>query len=102
MARTLLQIDFPYAGPMGAEMAAAMDGLARDIAGEEGFLWKIWTENAETGRAGGIYFFADPENAARYLKKHTERLAGFGITGIEAKTFDVNIPLSAITKANFV
>ncbi|MDO6962958.1 monooxygenase [Rhizobium alvei] len=102
MSNTLLQIDFPYAGPMGAEMTTAMDGLAHDIATEAGFLWKIWTENAETGRAGGIYLFADRDNAARYLAKHTARLAGFGITGIEAKTFDVNVPLSAITKASFV
>ena len=33
MARTLVQFDFPYPGPWGAEMAQAMDGLARDIAG---------------------------------------------------------------------
>lgn len=102
MNRTLLQIDFPFAGPYGSEMAAAMDGLARDIAGEAGLEWKIWTENAATGRAGGIYLFADPDNAARYLDKHTKRLESFGISGIEAKTFSINEALSAITLAKFL
>jgi hypothetical protein len=80
-------------------MAAALGGLAQDIAAEPGLQWKIWTENAATGRAGGIYLFADPENAARYLEKHTRRLEGFGITGISAQTFSVNPALSAITRA---
>ena len=32
----ILQVDFPYTGPWGHEMAAAMDGLARSIANEPG------------------------------------------------------------------
>ena len=28
----ILQVDFPYTGPWGPEMTAAMDGLARSIA----------------------------------------------------------------------
>lgn len=30
----ILQVDFPYTGPWGPEMTAAMDGLARSIANE--------------------------------------------------------------------
>ena len=99
MSKTLLQFDFPFAGPWGAEMTAAMEGLAHDIAGEPGFLWKIWTENQASGRAGGIYLFASPDTAEAYRVKHAARLAGFGVTGIVAHAFAVNDALSAITKA---
>jgi hypothetical protein len=99
MSLTLLQMDFPFDGPWGEEMAAELDPLARDIAGEDGLLWKIWTENREARRAGGIYLFADADSAQHYRKKHEERLAAFGITGIEARSFTVNRPLSEITRA---
>lgn len=95
----LLQIDFPMDGPFGETMSMAFQELAEDIATEEGLVWKIWTENAANKEAGGIYLFADEENATRYLEKHTARLAGFGITEINAKIFDVNEPLSLIDKA---
>lgn len=95
----LLQFDFPFQGPFGAAMTDALDGLAHDIAGEPGLLWKIWTENAAAGMAGGIYLFATEETAAAYAQKHTERLAGFGITGIRALSFTVNEGLSKITRA---
>lgn len=98
----LLQIDFPIEGPFGANMTEAFSDLAKDIAIEEGLIWKIWTENEETKEAGGIYLFQDIENANRYLKKHTERLNSFGIEDITAKVFDVNIPLSQIDKADFL
>lgn len=99
MSLTVLQMDFPFDGPWGTEMASQLDGLARDIAGEEGLIWKIWTENQGQGRAGGIYLFRDGESAERYRAKHAARLADFGIQGIEAKTFAVNGPLSALTHA---
>jgi hypothetical protein len=95
----LLQFDFPFQGPFGAGMTQALDGLARSIAEEPGFLWKIWTENADEQLAGGIYLFDSAESAAAYAKKHSERLAGFGITGIRAKTFAINEGLSKITRA---
>lgn len=93
---TLLQIDFPFQGPFGAEMSAALADLARSINDEAGFQWKIWTENAATHMAGGIYLFTDEAAARAYLAMHTERLAGFGITGINAKFFDINPALTAI------
>lgn len=95
----LLQIDFTMNGPFGDEMSEAFAPLAQDIATEEGLIWKIWTENKQTNEAGGIYLFADEENATRYLEKHKQRLASFGITPINAKIFDVNKPLSLIDKA---
>lgn len=98
-ATTLLQFDFPYDGPWGGAMAAALDGLAHDIAGEGGLVWKIWTENEAERRAGGVYLFADPSAAERYRRKHEARLAAFGIGGVMARSFAVNGPLSALTRA---
>lgn len=51
----LLQVDFPYQGPFGDEMTQTMDTLSSSINQEPGFIWKIWTENKETQKAGGIY-----------------------------------------------
>lgn len=95
----LLQVDFPYSGPWGDEMAQAMQGLAQSIAQEAGLLWKIWTENRDTGEAGGIYLFADRASAERYLEMHRARLRGFGVPQVNAKLFEVNAPLSAIDRA---
>ena len=95
----LLQVDFPYAGPWGEDMAQAMRGLAESIAQEPGLLWKIWTENRDSGEAGGIYLFADRADAERYLEMHRARLLGFGVPEVHAKLFEVNAPLSAIDRA---
>jgi hypothetical protein len=94
----LVQFDFPFQGPFGEEMATALDGLARSIVEEPGFIWKIWTENAASGEGGGIYLFHDEPSARAYVAKHTDRLGQFGITSVRAKIFDVNAPLTAITR----
>ncbi|MFZ9659862.1 MAG: monooxygenase [Arcobacteraceae bacterium] len=96
----LLQIDFPMDGPFGEEMSFAFKDLAEDIAKEKGLIWKIWTENSDAKEAGGIYLFEDESNANRYLEMHKNRLESFGIANIQAKIFDVNIPLSLIDNAN--
>ena len=93
----LLQFDFPFAGPFGAEMATALRELAESIATEPGFLWKIWTENAEQQQAGGIYLFKDAASAEAYVAKHSARLAAFGVEGIRARIFDINTELTRIT-----
>lgn len=95
----LLQMDFPTEGPFGEAMAEAFTELALSINDEPGFLWKIWTENRSTAEAGGIYLFESYEAAERYLRKHTERLSGFGLTNITSKIFKVNDTLSAINRA---
>lgn len=97
----LLQVDFPYSGPFGDEMTSAMDGLAKDIASESGFIWKIWTENKEQNIAGGIYLFDNDADAKRYLDKHTKRLEAFGITEVRGVIFNVNEALSAIDNFKF-
>nr|WP_295975525.1 monooxygenase [uncultured Bacillus sp.] len=98
----LLQVDFPMQGPFGDEMSAAYADLAKSISQEEGFIWKIWTENQETNEGGGIYLFQTKESAETYMDMHTKRLASFGITGIHAKIFAINEKLTAITKGPLV
>ncbi len=93
----VLQVDFPMDGPFGDEMAAAFKELAESINDEEGFIWKVWTENQETKEAGGIYLFETAETAENYLNMHTARLAGFGISKVNGKIFEVN---SALTEIN--
>ena len=94
----ILQVDFPYTGPWGQEMAAVMDGLARSIANEPGLIWKIWTENQEANEAGGIYCFTDAQSAQAYLAMHTARLKVFGIPLVNGKIFLVNEALSNIDR----
>jgi hypothetical protein len=95
----LLQIDFPYPGPWGDGMCEAMSELAHAIAAEAGLIWKIWTENPETGESGGIYLFHDRQSAEAYQKRHVQRLADFGISNIRAKVFAVHEALSKIDRA---
>jgi len=98
MAARILQMDFPYDGPWGEEAAEAMKDLVSDIAKTPGLRWKIWTENQQTGEAGGIYLFDDEASATAYEKMHTERLAQFGISVMRVKQFDCNMPLSRIAR----
>lgn len=95
----LLQIDFPFQGPWSAQMSEGMRELAGSIASEPGLLWKIWTENRERQEAGGIYLFSDRRSAEAYLTLHTARLQSFGITPVNGKLFEVNVPLSLINRA---
>ncbi|OCA83370.1 monooxygenase [Bacillus sp. FJAT-27225] len=80
----VLQVDFKMNGPFGDEMAEGFADLAKSINEEEGFKWKIWTESPETSEAGGIYI-------------HSKRLAGFGITEVNAKILAINPKLTEIT-----
>ncbi len=96
--QTILQIDFPHTGPFGPDLSKAAAEAAEDIAGEPGLRWKIWTENADTGEAGGIYLFDDEKSAEAFRAKQTARLTAQGMTDIRAKLFSVNLPLTEITR----
>ncbi|GAA4893253.1 monooxygenase [Tessaracoccus lubricantis] len=95
----LVQVNFPMEGPWGAEMAEAFRGLAESINEEPGFIWKVWIEDQSAGRSGGIYLFDTREHAEAYVAMHTERLAGFGIAGVEVIYSDVNESLSQVNRA---
>lgn len=96
----VVQVNFPMQGPWGAEMAEAFRGLAASINEEPGFIWKVWIEDQAGGRSGGIYLFESREEAEAYVAMHTERLAGFGITEVDATYSDVNETLSQLNRAN--
>jgi len=98
----ILQVDFLHDGVFRESFANTLQDLANDIVKEDGFLWKIWTQNKDEKSAGGIYYFKDLQNTQKYLEKHTKRLESFGYTDIRAKIFEVNLPLSKICKANFL
>mgnify|MGYP001144281348 CR=1 FL=1 len=97
----ILQVDFKMNGPFGEEMALAFSDLAESINDEEGFLWKVWTENQETSEAGGIYCFQSKETAENYLEMHSKRLVNFGVSGINTKIFSINSTLTKITKGPY-
>lgn len=93
----VLQIDFPYTGPFGEEMAEMSRELAHSITEEPGFIWKIWTESSEANQGGGIYLFTDQPSAEAYLQKHAARLKEWGINEVNAKIFDINQELTHLT-----
>ncbi|HEX8138904.1 MAG TPA: monooxygenase [Pyrinomonadaceae bacterium] len=98
MALKLLQMDYPFSGPWGAEMAEEYAGLAGRIAEVPGLICKVWTENRASGEAGGIYLFEDEASLDAYLVPKLERMKAFGIKDIRARKFDVNEPLTRITR----
>lgn len=98
MIMKLLQIDYEYSGPWGAEMADRYSDLAKSIASVPGLICKVWTENEQEGEAGGIYLFEDEASLDAYLGPKIERMESAGISGIRAKKFDVNASLTRITR----
>lgn len=95
---TVLIIEYTTQGPFGADAADADRVLASDIAGEAGLRWKLWIEDEPAGRSGGVYLFDSADDATRYAELQRSRLASAGIDGVEARFFDVNEPLSLITR----
>jgi hypothetical protein len=58
----------------------------------------VWTENREKGEAGGVYLFEDESSLDAYLGGKLEGMKAAGIEGLRAKKFDVNEPLTRITR----
>lgn len=98
MPLKLLQMDYPFQGPWGEEMAAELSALAGRIADVPGLVCKVWTENREAGEAGGIYLFEDEASLDAYLGPKLERMRAFGIENVRARKFDINEPLTRITR----
>ena len=95
----LLQIHFTFpAELMGPSLTAAATPLAESITREPGFISKIWTENPRTGEAGGIYLFEDEASALTYATMHEQRVLAMGASAVQYRVFDVNEPLSRITR----
>ena len=98
LALKLLQMDYPFSGPWGAEMAEEYSSLARSIANVPGLICKVWTENATRGEAGGIYLFEDEASLDSYLAGKIERMKASGIEGVRVRKLDVNERLTQITR----
>ncbi|MDE5423958.1 monooxygenase [Ancylomarina sp. DW003] len=95
----IMYVDFPHNGPFGKEMAAMLEGLAKSINEESGFIWKYWTQDEKEKTAGGVYKFDTRANAEQYLAMHSSRLSEMGYTDIRGRVFEINEQLSAINKS---
>lgn len=84
--------------PARQDGAPGLRPLAESIAAEPGLLWKIWTEDREAGRAGGIYLFDGWEAARAYHAMHEARLAKAGVGPVRAEYRTVNAELTAVTR----
>ena len=98
MTLKLLQMDYPFSGPWGSEMAEEYSDLAHRIANVPGLICKVWTENRDAGEAGGIYLFEDEASLDSYLEGKLQRMKASGIEDVRAKKFEVNEPLTRITR----
>lgn len=99
MSQILLDISFHSQGPWGEQLLDACRELADSIAQQPGLIWKVWTENPDTRRAGGVYLFENMQLAEDYLQMHRERLEAFGVMEMDSRLYQVNEPLSRITHA---
>lgn len=97
----LLQVNYRRErGQDDAEQAEHLLGAAERISGLPGLQWKVWIYDDAHEAAGGIYLFDTEEHARRWgdemLPKSLGRLAG--VSKIDARYFDVDERLSAITR----
>jgi len=98
----LLQVNYRRErGQEDHEQADHLLGAAEKISGLPGLQWKLWIYEDSQGAAGGIYLFDTEEHARAWgdeaMPASLGRLPGVG--GIEARYFDVDERLSAITRA---
>lgn len=102
-ARVILQMDFATPPPPYPEPGEARDALLRPLAHSiatetPGLVWKIWTEDAAAGRAGGLYAFTSREEAEAYQSLHAARVRARGASEIQSRIWNINAGLSAITR----
>ena len=55
-------------------------------------------KETRTGEAGGIYLFEDEASALAYATMHEQRVPAMGASAVQFKLFDVNEPLSRLTR----
>jgi hypothetical protein len=97
----LLQVNYRRErGQEDSQQAEHLLGAAERISGLPGLQWKVWIYDDAGGAAGGIYLFDTEEHARMWgdemLPNSLGRLPG--ISEIEARYFDVDERLSAITR----
>jgi hypothetical protein len=101
----LLQVNYRRErGQEDREQAEHLLGAAEMISGLPGLHWKIWIYEDSQGAAGGIYLFATEEQARAWGDDALPAALGDlpGISSVEARYFDVDERLSAITRGPLV
>jgi uncharacterized OsmC-like protein len=63
----ILEIDFTY-NVSDEEYVAAVSPLAEEFAAVDGLVWKIWTQNVESDRAGAVLLFRDEAARQAFLE----------------------------------
>jgi hypothetical protein len=96
----ILQITFR--NPNGRSEAAqkAAWERAHQIAAWPGLVWKVWIAQPAAAIYGGVYLFEDESSAQAYLNGPVVASMRSlpGVTDFSAQLFEVNEPLSAITR----
>ena len=97
----LLQVNYRRErGQDDPDQAEHLLGAAERISGLPGLQWKVWIYDDARGNAGGIYLFDTEEHARTWgdemLPNSLGRLPG--VSEIEARYFDVDERLSAVTR----
>jgi hypothetical protein len=99
MAKTIVHIQFKLTIP-AAEYVQAVTPMAQAIADVPGLEWKIWLLDKDAGTAGGVYLFANQNDAQAFLDgplvfrvRSAPMLADF-----EATHYDVIEELTAATR----
>ena len=93
---TLVQFDFPMQGPWGTAMATAFRDLAVIMAGRPVSGGRSGRRTRPTRRAAASTY--SRTRTPRYVEEHTARLEGFGVKDIRARVFEVNEPLTEMTR----
>jgi Putative mono-oxygenase ydhR len=83
-------------------MLARSREAATIIASVEGLIWKIWVSQEEELEMGGIYLFANRENAEAYLNHPVVQAVrnNPAVVTTESQLWDVVSSLSALTQAH--
>ena len=76
------------------------DDRAKPFLSVDGLQWKIWLDDSDERRAGGIYLFADRAAAEAYANGPiVARIkANPDVTELEIRMFDVRERMTAITR----
>jgi Putative mono-oxygenase ydhR len=100
----LLQVNYRRErGQDDAEQAEHLLGAAERISGLPGLQWKMWIYEDSQQAAGGIYLFDTEEHARAWGDEAMPASLGRlpGVSDVEARYFDIDPRLSAITRGPF-
>lgn len=97
---TVLHMRFKLQVPPDVFLAKCREA-ASFIASAEGLVWKIWILQQEKLEIGGIYLFANRENAEAYLNHPVTQAVGSNpaVVSTQSELWDVENSLSVLTRA---